>query len=933
MYSLNVCIFFIIFRIGPSYLKVMNLSKKKKRKRKAEGSAELPEQKRLTFSGVFPSNSVNAENNFSRDCLLSNDASVSNDKFILSDTLKRNENVSNANDKMDLDLTNNDISSNFGEVDSHASLDRETISNNDIVSSNFTEIDSHASLEKEINISCSKEKIKQGDYVKELDVSGKDGESSVIFSNVCMKDKDKIDQVFEKGIETDSNVDAFEKDAESSVTFSNVCMKDKNKIDLIFEKGSEADNNEMEINEVNVSMKDRVKIGQAFEKVSETGNNVGAFEKDGESSVTFSNLYMKDKNKIDHVFEKENGADNNETEINEVNICMIDKQNKIDQIFEKEREIDNNEIEINEVNDNENGYNVKENIIDVENVNDNEIDVENINEESVRSNNDGDTNEVIIEDEKSDVNVEDLGSGVDDDNEEYESTDESIPVVCEDSSEGSLDVYSCSPTEHQNDKDLSIEAENVISKPSKVQDEEVTLVRVMKKEKKPLAVIDLLSDEEDNGAFRIHKSGNNTQNGKNMFEDSDEEIQVLDEVAGTASNKELSQRSVSAIKLESGKLKTESSNVQTQFKPQMKYPDTFRKDMICISRPFINLLPLHCQPAKEAYVLYTEKSSQPRSSQPRSNRLWNSYKDLQEYQRQRREKQRESKRNYFASRSSGSFRDQNDTFSNQISPFSTPEYSRDFGNDRNHNYPARPSRSFYQLANSEREGGGLLPTPGNFNSPNQLPFSMNVHNLQNLSTTNPTAFINEFQKNVYSVATNMISTMLNQHLNPINSQPAYPPAFNNSNFMNFNPHPNNNFSGPPAMPDPMAYNSSDRNDFQPVRFPPEPSFFGERHPASMNESPFMMENNWKQNNNFPQRNFTPRGPSFPCKYRAVRRKRNWNDVKAAVEGANLSDSGSDIEEVPINLNRFLYSNDIKPLIDPGKKLPVGKSNFINFYSF
>lgn len=865
----------------------MNLTKKKKRKRKAERSAELPEQKRLTFSGVFPSHSVNTEN-FSRDCLLSNDASASNDKFISSDALKRDENITNANDKMDLDLTNNDISSNFGVA---GSLDRETISNNDIVSSNFTEIDSHPSLEKEVNMSCSKEQIKQDDYVKELGVSGKDDESPVTFSNLCMKDNAKIDQVFEKGIETNRNVDAFGKDAKSSIAFSNASMKDKNKIDQVFEKRTEADSNAMEIKEDNVCVKDK-------------------------------------QNKIDQVFEKGGEADNNEMEINEVNVCMKDKQNIIDQVFEKEGEIDNNEIEINEVD--EKGYNainIKENIIDVENVNNNEIDVENINndaEESVRSNIDGDTSEVIIEEEKSDINVEDLGSGYED-NEEYESTDESIPVVCEGSSEGSLDVYSCSPTDHQNDKDLNIETENIISKPSKIQDEEVTLVRVMKKEKKPLAVIDLLSDEEDDGAFRNRKSGNieralSESNDKNTFEDSDEEIQVLDEVAGTASNKESSQRSVSAIKLESKKLKTESPNVQTQFRPQMKYPDAFKKDMICISRPFINLLPLHCQPAKEAYVLYTEKSSQPRSGQPRSNRLWNSYKDLQEYQRQRREKQREKQRNSFAFRSSGSFRDQNDTFSNQISPFSTPEYSRDFGIDRNHNYPTPTSRNVYQPMNSER-GGGLLPTPGNFNSPNQLPFSMNVPNLQNLSATNPTAFINEFQKNVYSVATNMISTMLNQHLNPINSQSPFPPAFNN-----------NNFSVPPATPNTMAYNSSDRNDFNPVRFPPEPSFFGERHPASMNESPFMMENNWKQPNNFPQRNFPPRGPSFPCKYRAVRRKRDWNDVKAAVEGANLSDSGSDIEEVPINLNRFLYSNDIKPLIDPGTKLPVGKSNFINVYS-
>lgn len=900
-YSLNVYIFFI-FRIGPSYLKVMNLTKKKKRKRKAERPAELPEQKRLTFSGVFPSNSVNAENNFSGGCSLSNDASASTDKFISSDILKRDENISNTNDKMDVDLTNNDVSSNFGEVDSRASLDKETVSNNDIMSSNFTEIDSHPSLEKEINVSCSKEQIKQDDFAKKLDASGKEG--SVTFGNLYMKDK--IDQVFEKGSEVANN--------EMEI---NICMKDEeNKIGQPSETFS------------NVSMKDKDEIGQV---VSETDNSVGAFEKDNESSVTFSNLCMKDMNKIDQVFEKGDEAGDNKTEIDEVNVCIVDKPNKIDQIIEKENEIDNNEIEINEVKDNENGYNVT-------NIKENIIDVENINEESVRSQNDGDTNDVIIEDEKSNINVEDIGSGYDD-NEEYESTDESIPVVCEDSSEGSLDVYSCSPTDLQNDKDLNIEAEKVISTPSKIQDEEVTLVRVMKKEKKPLAVIDLLSDEEDNGAFRIRKSRNNRENtqsetnGKNTFEDSDEEIQVLDEVAGTSGNKDSSHRSVTAIKLESKKLKTEteSSNVQTQFRPQMKYPDAFKKDMICISRPFINLLPLHCQPAKEAYVLYTDKSSQPRSGQPRSNRLWNSYKDLQEYQRQRREKQREKQKNYFANRSSGSFRDQNVPFSNQISPFSTPEYPRDFGNDRNHNYPARPSRDFYSLANSERGGGGgLLPTPGNFNSPNQLPFSMDVHNLQNLSTTNPTAFINEFQKNVYSVATNMISTMLNQHLNPTNSNPAFPPAFNNSNFMNFNPH-NNNFSGSPALPNPMAYNSPDRNDFQPVRFPPEPSFFGERHPAPMNESPFMMENNWKQPNNFPQRNFPPRGPSFPCKYRAVRRKRDWSDVKAAVEGSNMSDSGSDIEEVPINLNRFLYSNDIKPLIDPGTKLPVGKSNFINVY--
>ena len=777
--------FFIIFRIGPSYLKVMNLSKKKKRKRKAE-KTELPERKRLTFSGVFSSNvkSVNAENNFSCETLLSNDASSSNDKFVTSDALKSGNDAANASEKIDLDSTSNDIiSSNFGEIDSQPSVDKETMSNNDVISSTFRETDSLVSSEKEPNLSHFKGHTKQNDQEKELDVSTKDSENFVTSSNTSMKDK----------------------------------------------------------------------------------------------------------------------------------------QDEIKQAFEKVNEMDNNKIEINEVDDeNEfNETNVKDDVIDIESVNNNEIDVVNINKVSVRNDNDGDTSEVIIEDDqKSDVNIEDSGSGFEDD--EYESTDESMPIVCEESEE-SLDVYSYSPSDKQGDKDLNFGTENLISKPAKAQDEEVTLVRVMKKEKKPLAVIDLLSDEEDFGT--PSNRAQSETNGKNTFEDSDEEIQVLDEVSGTSNNKESSHRSVNAIKLESTKLKTESSNVKAQFKLQMKYPDAFRKDMACISRPFLNLLPIRCQPAKEVYILYPEKSSQSRSNQPRSGRLWNSYKDMQEYQRERR---RNKQRNSFASRSLGQFRDQNDTFSNPVSAFGSLEYSRDFSVDRNHNYPvsANTNRSFYQNTNSER---GLLPTPGSFNSPNHSPFSMNVHNLQSLSTTNPTAFVNEIQKTVYSVASNMISTILNQHLNPINSQPAYPQAFNNSTFMNFNnPSHNNNFSVPPEISSPMPYNSSGRNDYHPVRFPPEPTFSGDRYPATMNENPFMMENNWRQPNNFQPKNFTPRGPSFPCKYRAVRRKRDWSDVKAAVEGTNMSDSGSDIEEVPINLNRFLYSNDIKPLIDPGTKLPVGK---------
>lgn len=629
--------------------------------------------------------------------------------------------------------------------------------------------------------------------------------------------------------------------------------------------------------------------------------------------------------------------------------------------------------------------------IDVENTNDDNeteheqdcIDVELTNEMGVDAN-DGDTNDVIIErertgkqtgsnDKEGDINVEDSISN--EFNNDYESSDDCTYIVCDESddesNDGSIDVYSISPGGHQNQFGDS-KKDNL---PANDQDDEVTLVEVKKKETKPLAVIDLLSDEEDTSDENTNR--NDKQNsGEEIFEDSDEEIQVLNIVSVAKSNNTLnSTGNRNSVKLENKKLKitVDSNIVKSAYVPKIQFPDAYKKYYLCIPCPPSNLLPLHVQPCKEAYVMTFSTSQQ-------KKKMWNSYRDMQDYQRERRLGR------VLNSSRPHSFKSQTDLFPNRSSSFNVPEPSRNDGfmrSDQDH-YPLpsflqsspmnqgesnleRHMNSFKSRLNSLRDQSppvnvvepsrddgfvssdhdypyvqnlhqpspmnhlqrpSLLPTPNIFNPQNHMPFAMNMNNLQNLSSSNPVAFVNEIQKTVYSVATSMISSMLGQHLHPNSASPMPNSPFSESGMINVTSHVHNsNFTTSSSYPSPFMYNSSGRNQMPPMRFPTEPAFSGERFPSPMYDS-YSPGNNWRQPNSFRQRHYAHRGPSFPCTYRTVRRKRDWHDVKAAVKGTADSDSGSDIVEVPINLNLLLWSNDCQPLVKPGSKLPVGKCDIV-----
>ncbi|KAF8791926.1 uncharacterized protein LOC129968635 [Argiope bruennichi] len=447
-------------------------------------------------------------------------------------------------------------------------------------------------------------------------------------------------------------------------------------------------------------------------------------------------------------------------------------------------------------------------------------------------------------------------------------------------------------------------------------DDEVTLIEVTKKETKPLAVIDLSSDEEEAEAAEA-------------VDVVDDDITVLEEYPSPSTSRPISSREVNSKKL-NGCKKEEEGAVFTSSKliPPLtiQFPDLYKKRVVCVARPPFHLLPNNVKPSKEAYVL----NLKPKNSSF-NNRVWNSYRDMQDYQRQRRQNRhqnniprdqsfsgsqtwhdRNSRNNDRLHRSGfGSDRvDSPDVNSNSRSHFAPPPL--DFNKN---SFPPNSFQNNFSLPNpatmnceltiKENANESMVSSSSQSSHSNNFSFSSGIPNnalMNPMIPVNPSNFMAGYQRNAFStsnvshthfmaelqrtcftVATNVLSSMLNRNTPLLPNPPLsmFPPC-------HFNPNLSNGFSNPPSIPSNTEYYSMPHHTF------------GE------------------------QRRF-PRGRSFPCRYRNVSNKRSWSEVRSAVRFSNddSDDDDSDIEEMPIGPREIIWENrEIRSLIKPGVRYPV-----------
>ncbi|GFR22367.1 tRNA-splicing endonuclease subunit Sen54 [Trichonephila clavata] len=470
-------------------------------------------------------------------------------------------------------------------------------------------------------------------------------------------------------------------------------------------------------------------------------------------------------------------------------------------------------------------------------------------------------------------------------------------------SESNFDVVSCS-SESEDDEVLPMDSETNENL-SGDNDDEITLIEVTKKETKPLAVIELLSDEDD------------AEEVANL--EGDDEIKVIDEYPGSSNNNITNSRVNYASKLYDCKKEEQASNIPNSKMdtPFSEFPDLFRKNVVCVAPPQSQLLPSRVRPSKEAYVInLAEKLEQIRTPQ---NRVWNSFRDMQMYQQNRRSgnskqifppfqitprsdngrnirpgrpRMFEPNQNYqrdLASNSYSSYhsRDFNgnkyqsmNSYNESRSSFPEATRANSVNSYRQQNMNLNMAENYPNVPMSNFQGDGVLPYSNN------PPAPMTNSNPLLPGGSNSVQFMAEVQRTAFAMATNMLSSMFNKNMNPHMMPNPHLPPFST---INFNPE--------------SSYNSNGFNSYQ-------------NHQNNRDHSLIPNE----------QQNFTNqmrrphRGRPFPCQYRNIRQKQSWNDVRSV-----LCDSSSDseIEEVLLSPTEVLWnSKGVHPLVKPGTRHPV-----------
>ncbi|XP_054724582.1 uncharacterized protein LOC129234584 [Uloborus diversus] len=469
---------------------------------------------------------------------------------------------------------------------------------------------------------------------------------------------------------------------------------------------------------------------------------------------------------------------------------------------------------------------------------------------------------------------------------EPSSDEDSIEVANNSESDRECDVMSCS-SEDENFVDVYGGLSDTFSVREELGDDDITLVEVKKKETTPLAIIDILSDEEQTERMSIGDSSDN-----------DDEIQIVKVCAGSSKNPTLGRNSyqtVNSIKKEQKYNIKGNHHKFMSSRPRVVFPELFKKDVVCLSRPQPNLLPNNVKPAKEAYVLNIKKKPS-HSEKPSSRRLWNSYKDLQDYQRVRH-------------------RNRNADSGNWMFPRQENRQHHDSWNDAGHRF----QNNFHESQSLPE----MLPTipgrefPGSHQRSN---FNLGPLNMVPGMTGN---IMVDLHRAAYSFANNMLSNMMNQSM--MNNMPQFH-SFQSSryrgNYSNLESSLSNTQSSTLSYdsylnnvkpPGPIDYgpSSSQRNEFQSPFNPLVNSV--PTYPMGR-DSP----QNYNRNRDFLPRNFAHRGRPFPCVYGNVYNKKSWTDVKAIVERPkDVNDHNSDVEEVPIDINKVLWNSELHPLVKPG----------------
>lgn len=459
-------------------------------------------------------------------------------------------------------------------------------------------------------------------------------------------------------------------------------------------------------------------------------------------------------------------------------------------------------------------------------------------------------------------------------------------------SESNFDVVSCSSVESEDDDVLALNCETNENHLEDDDDEEVTLIEVTKKETKPLAVIELLSDDEE-----VVTCGG------------EDEIEVIEypTVDVTSSN---AQRLYGCKKEEPALLPNSKMNPII-----FEFPDLFRKDKVCIPPPPRQFLPNRVRPSKEEYVINLKAKLE----EGKKERIWNSFRDMHAYQQDRRNGRysgqffprfqnvnsrpecdrnpRSCKHQMFGPNQNGPLDQATNSHNNYHSrDFNGNMYQsmNSYQNESHFSFPyASPPNSLinYRQQNMNFSMAGNHPnvSVSNFQGNGVWPFPNNPPVLMN--NTNPllprgphsVQFMAEVQRTAYAMATNMLSTMFGKNMNPnMMPNPHLPPIATSS----FNPE--------------SSYNSNAFN------------------PHQNNNNHFLLQSDQRNFSN--QMRGTHRGLPFPCQYRNIPHKRSWNDVKSAL---CESSSDSEIEEVPPTPTELLWDNKgVCPLVKPGTRYPA-----------
>ncbi|KAG8197657.1 hypothetical protein JTE90_001586 [Oedothorax gibbosus] len=476
----------------------------------------------------------------------------------------------------------------------------------------------------------------------------------------------------------------------------------------------------------------------------------------------------------------------------------------------------------------------------------------------------------------------------------------SVVDTIESNENTNLDVLSCTSPKSVESDVLSLEPDSEDSfprddyetfedGPENDYEEDVTLLEVTKKETKPLAVIDLLSEEEN------ESSG--SESG-----DSDDEISVVEVRSAPSGSKEIHSGSMNPQKIckkeEGSSSVPTNSNPVAVSPPKVVFPLLNRKNVVCVAQPPRNLLPIDVVLSKEAYVL--ELKPKVNEQQPR---VWTSYRQMHAYQQMLRQKRQNpdfsgSPRTLDSSLQQHSH---NRTLLDDPVP-NLNNFNSPMDVNRNPvNYPPMypmPHTSQINSVVSIRQQNMSMVENHNFPPfPPNFPANIPLPNLR--PGMAPAQIIDQVQRTAISVATNMISYMMNQQQPQRSDLPRYPPPMNSYNsYSSVNGH---------------------GSDMHPMDVPP---FFSNGGPPD-----FMLN----ERRHFRRRRHT--GKPFPCSFKGASNKRSWDEVKASIN-INTEDGlpvgtpssflpasdGSDIEEVPITPTETLWDSPVIPKLKPGMRL-------------